>query len=96
VSDVGNGRVTTIPRLSSGLAFFMVTNRTGMEIGIVTTTAGLAFEKDGSRGKDNNGFQLPNYKSIFLLNVVWPRRVPHSVTFPIACTINANCRRLGD
>jgi hypothetical protein len=43
----------------------MVTNRTGMEIGIVTTTVGLASEKDGCRGKDNNGFQMPNYQSIF-------------------------------
>jgi hypothetical protein len=51
VSDAGNGQVTTTPRPSSALASFMDTNRTDMEIGIVTTTVGLASEKAGRPGK---------------------------------------------
>jgi hypothetical protein len=75
----------------------MVTNRTGMEIGIVTTTVGLASEKDGSRGKDNNGFQLPNYQSIFFFaqrGLASPRSALRDISY--RGTTNPNRRRLSD
>jgi hypothetical protein len=37
VNDAGNGQVTTTPLPTSALASSMATNRTGMEIGFITT-----------------------------------------------------------